>query len=100
VTPQLSYGHWDKVQDPTIRNSYSAGIGFRMGLPWQSQVSVALPYVYNEGRDGFANSSGLGDAGVLFSKELLQDDGFAPNLVGSIGWTSPTSQGGSFAPIP
>jgi hypothetical protein len=100
VTPQFSYAHWDKVQDSTIRNSYSAGLGFRMGLPWQSQVSVSLPYVYSEGRDGFPSSSGLGDAGILLSKELMQDNGVVPNLVGSIGWTSPTSLGSSFTPIP
>jgi hypothetical protein len=100
LTPQFSYGHWDSVQDPTLRNSYSAGLGFRMGLPWQSQISIALPYVWNEGRDPFPSSSGWGDAGVLLSKELLQDNGSVPNLVASAGWTSPTSHGGSFAPIP
>jgi hypothetical protein len=100
LTPQFSFAHWDKVQDPTIRNSYSAGLGFRMGLPWQSQVSVWLPYVYSEGKDGFPSSSGLGDAGIVFSKELMQDNGVFPNLVGSIGWTSPTSLGGNLKPIP
>ena len=100
VTPQVSYAHWDSVQDPFIRNSYSAGVSFRMGLPWQSQVTVSLPYVYNQGRDDFPSSSGLGDAGILLSKELLIDDGWVPNLVGSVGWTSPTSLGTSFNPIP
>jgi hypothetical protein len=101
VTPQFSYGHWDSVQDPFIRNSYSTGLSFRMGLPWQSQVTVSLPYVWNEGRDPFPSSSGLGDAGVLLSKELLIDDGgWIPNLVGSVGWTSPTSRGTAFSPIP
>jgi hypothetical protein len=97
VTPQFSYAHWDSVQDPFIRNSYSAGLSFRMGLP---QVTVSLPYVWNEGRDPFPFSSGLGDAGVLLSKELLIDDGWVPNLVGSVGWTSPTSRGSAFTPIP
>jgi uncharacterized coiled-coil protein SlyX len=101
VTPQFSYGHWDSVQDPFIRNSYSAAVSFRMGLPWQSQVTVSLPYVWNEGRGPFPSSSGLGDAGVLLSKELLIDDGgWVPNLVGSVGWTSPTSRGSAFSPIP
>jgi hypothetical protein len=100
ITPQVSYGHWDSVQDPITRNSYSAGLSFRMGLPWQSQVTVSLPYTYDQGRDGFPSSSGLGDAGVLFSKELLIDDGWVPNLVGSVGWTSPTGPGVSFNPIP
>src|SRR5215208_226266 len=100
VTPQFSYAHWDKVQEPLIRNSYSAGVSFRMGLPWQSQVTASLPYVFNDGRDGFLSSSGVGDAGVLLSKELLLDNGWTPNLVGSVGWTSPTSLGTTFGPIP
>jgi hypothetical protein len=101
LTSQFSYGHWDSVQDPFIRNSYSAGLSFRMGLPWTSQVTVSLPYVWNEGKAPFPSSSGLGDAGVLLSKELLIDDGgWVPNLVGSVGWTSPTSQGSAFSPIP
>jgi len=101
LTPQFSYAHWDSVQDPFIRNSYSAGLSFRMGLPWTSQVTVSLPYVYDQGRDGFPSSSGLGDAGVLLSKELLIDDGgWVPNLVGSVGWTSPTSRGSAVSPIP
>jgi len=100
VTPQVAYSHWDSVQDPFTRNSYSAGVSFRMGLPWQSQVAVSLPYFWNQGRDNFSSSSGLGDAGILLSKELLVDDGWVPNLVGSVGWTSPTSLGTSFSPIP
>ena len=101
LTPQFSYAHWDSVQDPFIRNSYSAGLSFRMGLPWASQVTVSVPYVWNEGRDPFPSSSGLSDAGILLSKELLIDDGgWVPNLVGSVGWTSPTSRGSAFSPIP
>ena len=98
--PQFSYAHWDKIQDPYIRNSYSVGASLRMGLPWQSQVSVTVPYAWSEGRDGFPSSSGLGDAGVLLSKELLIENGWVPNLVGSVGWTSPTSLGNTFGPIP
>jgi hypothetical protein len=29
----------------------TTGLAFRMGLPWRSQVSVPLPYVWNEGPD-------------------------------------------------
>jgi hypothetical protein len=101
LTPQFSYAHWDLVQDPFIRNSYSAGLSLRMGLPWASQVTVSLPYVWNKRRDPFPSSSGLSDAGILLSKELLIDEGgWVPNLVGSVGWTSPTSRGSAFTPIP
>ena len=99
LSPQLSYAHWDKVQDPDIRNSYAAAMSFRMGLPWQTQLSFSLPFVHNEGRDG-SSSSGLADAGFLVSKELLRESDWVPNLVGSVGWTSPTSHGNTFGPIP
>jgi hypothetical protein len=100
LTPQFSYAHWDKLQDPAVRNSYSAALTFRMGLPWTSQISATLPYEYNQFRDG-SSSSGLADAGFLFSKALLTESDWTPNLVGSIGWTSPTSLAGkTFSPIP
>jgi hypothetical protein len=100
LTPQFSYAHWDKLQDPAVRNSYSAALTFRMGLPWTSQISATLPYQYNQFRDG-SSSSGLADAGFLFSKALLVESDWMPNLVGSIGWTSPTSlTGKTFSPIP
>src|SRR5262245_62303460 len=100
LTPQFSYAHWDKLQDPAVRNSYSAALTFRMGLPWTSQISATLPYQYNQFRDG-SSSSGLADAGFLFSKALLVESDWTPNLVGSIGWTSPTSVAGkTLSPIP
>jgi len=100
LTPQFSYAHWDRVQDPAVRNSYTAALTFRMGLPWSSQISATLPFEYNQFRDG-SSSSGLADAGFLFSKALLVESDWMPNLVGSIGWTSPTSLAGkAFSPIP
>jgi len=99
VTPSFSWAHWDKVQEPSIDNSYSVGAAFRMGLPWRSQLSIGVPYVFNDLRDG-DTSSGLGDAGVLFSKELLQETDTLPAVLGSVGWTSPTSRSCCFGPIP
>ena len=100
LTPQFSYAHWDKVQDPALQNSYSAALTFRMGLPWTSQISATLPYEFDQFRDG-SSSSGLADAGFLFSKALLVESDWTPNLVGSVGWTSPTSAvGKTFSPIP
>jgi hypothetical protein len=99
IMPQFSFAHWDKVQDPYIKNSYSAALSARMGLPWTSQVSVSLPYVYNDLRIG-GSDQGLGDAGFLFSKELMRESEYGVNLVGSAGWTSPTRNGGALSPIP
>jgi len=52
VTPQFSYAHWDKIQDPFISNTYSGALSVAMGLPWQSQISVSVPYVFDQGRTG------------------------------------------------
>ena len=100
VTPQFSYGHWDKVQDPFISNSYSGALSVAMGLPWTSQVSISVPYVFDQGRDENPSSSGFADVGFLLSKELLVDNGTVPNLVGSVGWTSPTNRSSATGPIP
>jgi len=99
LIPQFSYSHWDTVQDPVVRNSYSAALTFQMGLPWTSQISATLPYAYDQLRDG-SSSSGLADAGFLFSKALLVESDWTPNLVGSVGWTSPTHLGSTFSSIP
>jgi hypothetical protein len=100
VTPQFSYAHWDKIQDPFISNTYSGALSIAMGLPWQSQISVSVPYVFDQGRDGNPSSSGFADVGFLLSKELLVENGPVPNLVGSVGWTSPTSRSSAVGPIP
>jgi hypothetical protein len=100
VTPQFSYAHWDKIQDPFISNTYSGALSVAMGLPWQSQISVSVPYVFDQGRDGSPSSSGLADVGFLLSKELLVENNTVPNLVGSVGWTSPTSRSSALGPIP
>jgi hypothetical protein len=97
LTPSFSWAHWDKIQEPLINNSFSAGASFTMGLPWRSQVSVGVPYVWDDLRNG-GTSQGLGDAGVLSSKELVQEN--VPGLLGSVGWTSPTNRSCCFGPIP
>jgi hypothetical protein len=99
LTPEFSWAHWDTVTNPTLENSYSAGLGFRMGLPWSSQISINVPYVWNDFGEG-GSSDGLGDAGVVFSKELLREGAIAPALLGSVGWTSPTSRACCTGPIP
>ena len=100
LTPQFDYAHWDKIQDPFISNTYSGALSVAMGLPWQSQVSVSVPYVLDQGRDGNPSSFGLADVGFVLSKELLVENDTLPNLVGSAGWTSPTSRSSAVGPIP
>jgi hypothetical protein len=99
IATEFSWAHWDTITNPLLENSYSAGLGFRVGLPWRSQISGNVPYVWSDfGDAGFTD--GLGDAGVVFSKELLQEGAVLPALLGSVGWTSPTSRACCTGPIP
>ncbi len=43
VTPQFSYAHWDTIQNPFVKNSYTGALSVAMGLPWASQISVSVP---------------------------------------------------------
>jgi hypothetical protein len=98
-TPEFSWAHWDSVTNPTLNNTYTASAGLRIGLPWRSQVSLEVPYVWNDfGKGG--TSDGLGDAGVLFTKELIGNAYDVPVLLASVGWTSPTSRACCTGPIP
>jgi hypothetical protein len=99
LAPQLSYAHFDKVQNPYLRQQYSAALSARMGLPWEMQVSVSLPYVHNEFRTG-GSDGGLGDVGVIFSKELMRESQYGLNVVANAGWTSPTRNGSTLSPMP
>jgi hypothetical protein len=99
LTPTFSWAHSNKVEEPLIENSFSVGGTFTMGLPWRSQVSLGLPYVWDDLRNG-ETSQGLGDAGVLFSKELISEGPHMPAVLGQVGWTSPTSRACCFGPIP
>jgi hypothetical protein len=99
LTPHFSLAHWDSVQNPQLRNSYGAGLTFRMGLPARSQVSVTVPYVVSDWTNR-GTSSGFADVGFVFSKELLLDTDRFPMLLGSIGWTSPTDRACCARPIP
>lgn len=73
------------------------GVNLRMGLPWDSQLEIGLPYVavnrkIETGIDGTVRSvtndsgSGTGDVTVSFSKVLARERGARPNLIGRLAW--------------
>ena len=72
-------------------------LNLRVGLPWESQLEIGLPYVtvdrkIETGVDGTVQSvmkdsgSGAGDATVSFAKVLAGESGARPNLIGSLVW--------------
>lgn len=77
------------------RNELSAALGVRVGLPWETQFELSLPYnlvqqdeildagaVGRESRDGWG--SGIGDLTLGIAKTLLREGPVRPDLVARV----------------
>jgi hypothetical protein len=78
-------------------NSLTADLALRLGLPWDSQLEMGLPYRWRDVESvtsvGFAptdassqSGAGLGDVRVGLAKTLRREDLWRPDLVGRITW--------------
>jgi hypothetical protein len=87
--------------DERRRSLTSAELALRAGLPFESQVTVRLPYrrIDEErvARVGFAGAgednaeaSGFGDLALQASKVVWRERGFAPDAVVSLAWDTRT----------
>jgi len=111
VTPGFSYtrnestsGELAQIADPASgatsvvmldrnlrRNEFAAHLGFKAGLPWESQFELDLPYNYVRasrvaalGPEDSGNGSGFGDASIGIAKTLLREKGALPDLIGRL----------------
>jgi hypothetical protein len=107
LTPSLAYSHADRdaalglsfddevaVTTQRIRRDVlDATVDLRAGLPLDAQLELSLPYNWvNQEEDlniGFGaldqshtHGSGWGDLRVGFAKTILQEQGWAPDLIG------------------
>ncbi|MBV8457985.1 MAG: hypothetical protein JO122_15370 [Acetobacteraceae bacterium] len=83
------------------RNEFAATVTARLGLPWESQIDIGLPYnaVQHELVDNFvspqqltseATGNSFGDVTIGFSKTLMHEHGWLPDLIGRISYEAPT----------
>jgi hypothetical protein len=89
MEPELRYRYTGSAAQRTRRDTFTAALTGRLGLPFDSQVEVRVPYVLHDETD-FATTSGLGDVAVLLTKEVLRERESFPNLLLSARWTAPT----------
>jgi hypothetical protein len=84
-------------------NRLTADLGLRLGLPWDSQLELGLPYrwarvdtVTNVGFSPLTSTnksgSGVGDIRIGFAKTLLREGLRQPDLIGRITWNSDTGR--------
>jgi len=78
-------------------NSLTADLALRLGLPWDSQLEIGLPYRWREIESvtsvGFTptdassrSGTGLGDVRVGLATTLFRESLWRPDLVGRITW--------------
>jgi len=78
-------------------NSLTADLALRLGLPWDSQLELGLPYRWTEVESlkkiGFEptestteSAAAFGDVRLGLAKTLLRESLWRPNLVGRITW--------------
>lgn len=86
-----------QVRRDTLENATT----LRVGLPWDSQAEVRVPYQFTwekvslggarrESRDG----QGFGDVEVALSAQLLRESGLLPDLLGEVRWKTDTGDDG------
>ena len=84
-------------------NRFSADLDLRLGLPWDSQLELGLPYrraeVETVTNVGFApitstsnSGGGLGDLRIGLAKTVLREGLWRPDLVGRITWNTASGE--------
>jgi hypothetical protein len=95
ILPVLVVG--DIVSERVHRELMQVSTTVRIGLPWQSQLDVRVPYSYHMQRRFSADnmeqrisSSGLGDIDIGWSRQITRNSSVWPDLLGSVRYKSRT----------
>lgn len=98
IFPVLVVG--DIVSERIKRNQATAAVTARIGLPWDSQLDIHIPYGYSEVRkfsadnnDTTTSTHGLGDITIGLSHQLLYGSGGSPDILGSLRWKTTSGRG-------
>jgi len=122
IVPDFSYSHQSLDQIAFVTNGSIVrqrshvdrlewGLGFRIGLPWESQVSIRVPVGLAYGSATFGGTTtistdrgGFGDISMSFQKQVLHEKGLLPDVLLNVtykagtGSTSLTQQAASTFP--
>jgi hypothetical protein len=85
------------------RDTLESRLDLRLGLAFESQLELGLPYRHVFERDvvrvglqphdaTHRSGGGLGDVRLAFAKTLLRESSWRPDLVGRFAWHAPTAQ--------
>jgi hypothetical protein len=84
ITPGIFGSLWDFGQRPTsFRSSWGGRLGLAMGLPWESQIQLSVPFAQT--LSAYGTSRGMGEIDLSVSKQLLNESETLPSLVATVG---------------
>jgi hypothetical protein len=101
IEPGLQFDYTARGINLVRRETLVASVGLRVGLPWTSQLELAVPYVRQKVEtpvtvgtltDGTvtADDSGIGDVQIGLSKELISPGRAGTSLIGNITYQNAT----------
>lgn len=103
IFPILIIG--DIVSEKLTRDINILNLTFRLGLPWDSQAEIRIPYGHQKLRTASANGeqrelndNGLGDIELTFAHQLYKSAGKWPDVVANLRWKSITGANPFTAP--
>jgi hypothetical protein len=104
IEPLISYDRREtttQVIAGVNRNELFPALDTRLGLPWESQLEVALPWNFDEQQltnqevappqqisDRWGNS--VGDLTIGAAKTFVHESGWIPTILGRVTWEAPT----------
>jgi hypothetical protein len=95
IFPVLVVG--DIVSEKLTRDINLLNLTFRLGLPWDSQAEIRIPYGHQklrsasgDGTEREFNDNGLGDIELTFAHQLYKSTGKWPDVVANLRWKSIT----------
>ncbi|MDX2481030.1 MAG: hypothetical protein QNK24_11935 [Desulfuromusa sp.] len=95
IFPILVVG--DIVSERVRRDIVTNQHAFRLGLPWDTQIDLAVPLGYErerssreDGTNTSKNTSGLGDISLSLSYQLIKSNDFWPDTVVGLSWKPTT----------
>jgi hypothetical protein len=87
------------VNHDVRRDSLTSSLTFRLGLPWEAQAEVTVPYVLNQERTAMGNfaqethnGTGLGDVEIGLTRQLLWESDLVPDLLAAVRWKTTTGE--------
>jgi hypothetical protein len=99
LVPDFSYSHQSLdqlafvqngaiVRQQSHRDLLEWGFGFRIGLPWETQIGIRIPIGLDYGSATFAGATtanstrgGLGDISLTLQKQVFHEKGWLPDVL-------------------